>query len=55
MTEYFVTVQSNATKKQETNDILGTKAELLLLKLTPIICLVNFINKKVEIEKTKPN
>ena len=55
MTEYFVTVQSNVSKKQETNYILGTEAELLLLKLTSIIFLVNFINKKVEIEKTKPN
>ena len=24
-----------------------TKAELLQLKLTPIICLMNFVNKKV--------
>ena len=30
-----------------------SKAELLQLKLTPIICLMNFINKKLEIEKTK--
>ena len=28
-----------------------TKAELLQLKLTPIICLMNFINKKLDIEK----
>ena len=29
-------------------------AELLHLKLTPIICLMNFIYKKLEIETTKP-
>ena len=28
--------------------LVVTKAELLQLKLTPIICLMNFINKKVE-------
>ena len=27
-----------------------TKAELLQLKLTPNICLMNFINKKLEID-----
>ena len=30
------------------------KAELMQPKLTPIICLMNFINKKLEIQKTKP-
>ena len=32
-----------------------TKAELLQLKLTPIICLMNFISKKVGSRKTKPS
>ena len=30
------------------------KAELLQLELTPIICVMNFINKKVGNQKTKP-
>ena len=39
--------------KTKLNDLI--KAELLQLKLTPIICLMNFINKKVGNQKTKPN
>ena len=34
--------------------IPSTKAELLQLKPHPFICMINFINKKLEIEKTKP-
>ena len=30
------------------------KAELLQLKPYPFICMINFINKKLEIEKSKP-
>ena len=36
------------------NDDQSTKAELLQLKLTPIICVMNFIDKKVGNQKTKP-
>jgi hypothetical protein len=35
-------------------DDQSTKAELLQLKLTPIICVMNFIDKKVGNQKTKP-
>ena len=40
--------------KQVNNDKKVSKAELLQLKLTPIICLMNFINKKVGNRKIKP-
>ena len=37
-----------------TTKVVRAKPELLQPKLTPIICLINFINKEMEIDRTKP-
>ena len=49
---YFKTEGDAETKNRASMTTLATaKAELLQLKLTPIICVMNFVNKKVGNQK----